>query len=315
MENKIMRKISKFIPVAGILIFIYIMIDIGIDNISNAFSLISVYIFAFALLLFFPRIILFTYKWQYICRKQKMDFKFLYLFKVIMKCTFYGSVTPGALGWHMRIYYLKKKTKDSLEKCITNSLLDTTVGFIAGLFLALIGSIVLIGKVPILLPVISLFLILYLSAFVIFMKKDIGNKISNFVVKIILPKKYKQSAGQSIELLYEDIPKIRDLFTPFVIECITWIMAATQVYIIAMAFSINIPYHVFILISIISVVATGILPISIGGLGVREGTFVFLLSMYGIAPSIAFVISLGGYLVKMLIPGMIGVFFSFGAEK
>lgn len=315
MENKIIRKISKFIPVAGILIFIYILMDIGIDDVSNAFNLISIYIFVFALLLFLPKSVLFVYKWQYICKKQKMDFSFSYLMRTFMICIFYGSVTPGALGWHMRIYYLKKKTKDSLEKCITNSLIDTTVGFIAGLFLALIGSIVLIDKFPGLFLVISLFLILYLGIFILFMKKNIGNKISNFFIKVILPEKYRYTAGQSIDLLYEDIPKIRDLLIPFIIECAIWILAATQVYIIAMAFSIDISYPIFILISIISVVATGILPISIGGLGIREGTLIFLLSIYGVAPSIAFAISLGGYFVKMLIPGMIGFLFLFRKEK
>ena len=82
---------------------------------------------------------------------------------------------------------------------------------------------------------------------------------------------------------------------------------------------INIPvidYITFVLISIISVVATGILPISVGGLGVREGTFVVLMAtIAGVSHEIAFVISLSGYLVKNLIPALIGMIISFKKES
>jgi len=87
--------------------------------------------------------------------------------------------------------------------------------------------------------------------------------------------------------------------------------AAIQVYIIAQAFLINITFYEFILISIISVVISNILPISIGGLGIREGAFVFLLSKFGVQSEIAFVISISGFFVKILIPGLIGLIISF----
>jgi uncharacterized membrane protein YbhN (UPF0104 family) len=85
------------------------------------------------------------------------------------------------------------------------------------------------------------------------------------------------------------------------------IIAATQVYIIALAFSIEIPFIYFIFLSLISVALSHVLPISIGGLGIREGIFIYLLSEFGVIPEIAFVISLSGFIVKLLIPGLIGL--------
>jgi uncharacterized membrane protein YbhN (UPF0104 family) len=108
-------------------------------------------------------------------------------------------------------------------------------------------------------------------------------------------------------LIYEDLPKLSETVIPFLYEIIIWIVAATQVYILAMAFTIQIPYFEFILISIISVVISNMIPISVGGLGVREGIFVMMLASYTVSYEIAFVLSLAGFLVKTLIPSLIGL--------
>ena len=84
-----------------------------------------------------------------------------------------------------------------------------------------------------------------------------------------------------------------------------------QVFVFAQVFSIDIPLITFILIVIISDVVTGIIPITIGGLGVREGAFMVILLSYNVAPEISFVVSLSGYFVKMLIPAIIGLILSF----
>ena len=211
------------------------------------------------------------------------------------------------------IYTRARKT---LEKCIANSVIDISSGFIVGIFLALIGSLILIDSVPGLFPVILIFFVLYITSLIVFIKKSGGSKIFKILIRPLIPKKYKERVDQSVESLYEDIPRFRDLLIPFLFEGTLWILTGTQVYIIAQAFSIPIDYITLVLISIISVVATGILPISVGGLGVREGTFMFLMAtIAGVSHEIAFVISLSGYLVKNLIPALIGMIISFKKES
>jgi uncharacterized protein (TIRG00374 family) len=240
-----------------------------------------------------------------------MDFSLLYLMKIYLISLFYGNVTPLGLGFNVRIFYLRQKGKVSIEKCIANSLIDGTSGFITTIFLALIGSIILFDSYPGLLPIILFFFFFYVTLFVIFMKKNYELKLYKYLIKPLIPKKYKDRTGKSFEALYEDIPLLRHMIFPFIVEIALTIIASTQVYIIAQAFSIDVPYLMFVLITVISVVATGIIPISIAGLGIREGTFMFLLAPYGVAPQIAFVISLSGYFVKMLIPSIFGIFLSF----
>jgi uncharacterized protein (TIRG00374 family) len=306
-----LKNIGKLFPIIGIIIFIYIINDIGIEKISFVFSSIPLIYFLLAFLLFIPRWLLSSYKWFYISKKQKMDLKLFFLSKIFLITLFLGSITPGSIGLHLRIYYLKKKSKASLEKCLTNSLIESGSALIAGLFIAFIGSILLIEYSPELPIIILPFLIFYLSVFIVLIKKGRGSKLFNILIRPFIPERYKENIDKSIESLYQDIPNLKDMLLPFLIEIIVWVLAAIQVYIIAQAFTINISFFEFILISIISVVISNILPISIGGLGIREGTFVFLLSKFGVQSEIAFVISISGFLVKILIPGLIGVLISF----
>jgi len=307
---------KKLLPIIGILLFVYILIDTGIYKIANAFSLIPIQFFILGFIPYFLVLLLTIVKWQYLSKKQQMAFTNLQLVKISLISRFYGNVTPGGFGGYIRIFYLRKFSKASIEKCLVNMLIDVTTGSIIGFSIALIGSIVLIEAVPGFFPVILLFLIFYATTFVIFMKKSGGKKIYKYFIRRLIPKKFKDRTDKSFESLYEDIPRLRDTIFPMLIEIIIWTAIGAQVYFFALAFSLNIPIHMFILIHTISVVSVVILPISIGGLGVREGAFVFILhNFYGVEKEIALVISLSGYIVKMLIPTVLGMIIAIKERK
>jgi len=310
-KKSIITTLVKCIPFIGVLLFLYIIWDVGIEKIGQTFLSIPLQYYLLSLLVFVPRLMFFVYKWNYINRKQKIYVDYWYLTKIFLVSMFYGSVTPGGIGWHMRIFYLKKKSGVSFEKCITNSLIDTATGFIIGLSLALLGSILFFEHFSGFLPIVLAVLILYVSAFVIFMKKERGSRIFTFFIRPLIPKKYREVIGQSVSSLYEDLPRIRDMALPMVLEVLVWLTAGIQTYIIALAFSIEIPVLTFILLSIMAVVFSNALPVTIGGLGVREGAFVIILGFYGVSPEVAFAISFVGFLAKVLIPGLIGLALSF----
>ena len=312
MKKDSLKKIGKFIPIIGVILFIYIIIDIGAEKIFNTFTQIPIHYYIIGFLPFFIRMFFFTYKWQYICKKQKMNFRFFYLMKIFLMSMLYGSVTPGGLGWHIRVIYLRKKSNASIEKCLANSLLDTSLAVITGMFISVIGAFFFIDVFSGLFPVFLGFFIFNLVAIIIFLKKSGGGKILRFFVRLLIPGKYKEKINKSVESLYEDIPRLRDLFIPFLFILGLWTLSGLQVFIIAQAFPIEMPsLATFILINAMAVTLTSIIPISVGGLGIREGAFVFLLSSFGVDASIAFVISIGGFLVKTIFPSLIGMVISF----
>jgi uncharacterized protein (TIRG00374 family) len=299
-------KINKIIPLIGLLFFIYILYSIGPEKILLTFLVIKPELFLLALLFFIPRMLIYAFKWQYLCHLQKMNISLIDVIKIFLISLFYGSVTPGGVGYYIRIYYIREKCDSSLEKCITNSLIDSATGFIGGLLLSLFGALFLLRHNPGFFPTLLIASIIYLTVFIFFMKKERGNKTVQLLIKPFIPDRFKVRIDQSLESLYTDIPSINKIPRILLIEIILWIIGAFQVWIIAQSFSIMIPIHLFILMSIIAAMA-GSIPISIGGLGVREGTFVYLLANYGVTAEIAFVIALSGFLVKKLLPGLIGL--------
>ena len=111
MKKISMKKIGKLFPIIGVILFIYIIIEIGAEKIAHAFLSVPLQFYALSSIIFIPILILYIYQWQYICRKQKMDFSFFYIMKIYLLGLFYGTVTPGGIGWHIRIFYLRKKVK------------------------------------------------------------------------------------------------------------------------------------------------------------------------------------------------------------
>ena len=84
------------------------------------------------------------------------------------------------------------------------------------------------------------------------------------------------------------------------------LIIVAQLYIIALSFGVYIPIHIFLIFHF----AAGIValaPITIGGLGLREGALVIVYSLYGIGAEKALVISLVGYLITGLLPSFYGL--------
>ncbi|MCK4364534.1 MAG: flippase-like domain-containing protein [Thermoplasmatales archaeon] len=97
-------KISKILPVIGIITFGLIIYYIGIEKIAYNFTIIPLEYYVLSFLLFIPGLLLSALAWQYICKKHKMDFSLFYLVKILLISTFYGILTPGGIGNHIRIF-------------------------------------------------------------------------------------------------------------------------------------------------------------------------------------------------------------------
>lgn len=306
MFKTVLKNIAKFLPIIGLLLFSYILYDIGFEKTIEVFLLIPWYYYVLSLLIFLPNLFLAGIQWQYLNKKQEIHISYSNVLKLYLLGLFYGSVTPSSIGMHIRVYYLKKKSQESFEKCTANSLIESTIATLAGLFLAVIGSGIFAQLYPGIFPVVLGFFIIHIVGFTFFLKKKSGYGFFSFILRPFLPGARKDNLDIIISRLYENIPRLRDLIIPFIIDSVMWIITAIQVYVLALFFSINISLVDFVLLSILSVIIAYIIPLTIGGLGLREGAFVVFLSAYNVPTEVAFVLSLSGFFVKNLIPGLIG---------
>jgi hypothetical protein len=300
-------KLLKILPIIGIILLLYILIEIGVDKaLEELLSLNPIYPII-AIILLIPRTLMVTKKWEYIIKKQEIKVPYSFVVKTYFIATFYGSITPGWLGTYIRIPYLMKKGKISLGKATSNLVIDTLVDLLSILLIVFIGTLLVFSKFPNLFPIVALLFVIIILAIFYFSSKKRSERYFKLILKFLIPSKYKQSINKQFNFFYESIPKIRVLIYPIFVSVITSILAYTQVYLIAQGLGIEVEYYYFILVYPV-VFLVELIPITISGLGTRETALIGLLSVFAIAEDKIIVLSLTSHFVNTVIIAIIGAF-------
>jgi uncharacterized protein (TIRG00374 family) len=308
-KEKIISLIKKFITLIGILILTYLILDIGVEDITNTFLSISPIYLIFAILLTIPRVLVRGYAWQIILKKHKIKMSYIDTIKIFLIGYFYASITPGYAGHLIRVPYLKEKTNEPLGKLTTNTFIETITHTLSLYGMMSLGAILIISEFPEIFPITIIFVSASIAVYIILIKRERGEKIFHFLVKYLIPKKHKISLTKFVDSFYNDFPRLRDLAVPFFLGIITWIIIFSQIYIIGLSLGIDVLYHYFILLYAIANVVSFI-PITFSGFGTRDVTVVALLSIFDVQPATAITISISGHIITDLLTGLYGLIIS-----
>lgn len=232
-----------------------------------------------------------TYKWNLLIKVRSIIVKFGRLFWINSIGSFLGLFLPSSLGTDVvRGYYLVKNNSER-SVSISSVFVDRVLGLISLLLLGL-ASLLFAGNL------VSKFnLNLYLAVLtfitlvgVYFFQRNETKKILELLFlkmkqhKII---EYAMKLHGSI-LEYKKYPKT--LLLSFVITILVQVTRVLTYYAVAAAFDIEISIvYFFLFVPLIMIVM--MLPITIGGLGLREGTFVAFFTMIGMSVNDAVVIT------------------------
>jgi hypothetical protein len=256
-----------------------------------------------------------NYTWQIIQREQKIKVGFLQSLKILFMGYFYGVITPAYLGLLMRVPYLKEKTGEPYGKLFVNVSIDGIVHTLSLYGMMFIGSLLIIGTIPNLFYITSVWVLFLAILLLYFIKKERGEKLLFFLVKYFAPGKIKCHLNDFIGTFYTDFPKIKKLIIPLILGAFTWIIVFSQGYLIVLALGLSIPYLSFLILFPIVNVAS-FLPITFAGLGTRELTSIFLFStLFSVAEEKIFVFTFIGFIIGDILPGFIGFILSLTETK
>jgi uncharacterized protein (TIRG00374 family) len=301
---------KKIIPIIGFIILIYILFNINLERILAEFTRIDMIYLFISLFSVIPIVLLSNYEWQILLKKQKIKVNYKYSLKNIFIGYFYGFISPGGYGAYARILYLKNESKSSIQKCISNVVLFNTIDYISLLIIGFFGGLILIIRSPNLINIlisIIIILIMIVIVFLIFMNKELSLKFLNKIIKVKLINALliNFKIKKSLELFYEDFPKLTFLKIPFLLSIVGWFLQFIILFLISKLFFINIEFIIFIAIISISNIITSI-PITIYGLGTREMVMISLFSLYSIIPEKIVSFSLFLFIILWLIPSIMG---------
>ncbi len=294
----------KVLVSAAILYFLFRSIDLG--AFFRTVRSVSPWAVAFVAVFIICSQSVSTLRWSIILKKD-IDMPYLKLWSIYFVGMFFNNFLPTMVGGDLvKGYYLYKHTKKG-DVALASIFMDRYSGFAALMVItavALIPGYALIkgtGLTVLLLLLIGGFFSISLVIWVGFLHKwamDLMAKVHFYGINRKIDTFYR--ALMSYKSHYGILVKI------FVCSLFVQIGVIVAYYVLGRGIGVTVPLqYYFLFIPLVNTVA--MLPISLSGLGLREGAFVFLLTRVGAAQEQALTISLLWFVIGVFVSIIGGV--------
>lgn len=247
--------------------------------------------------------------WGMLLKSQGLRIPFYRVWSFYFVGLFFNNFLPANIGGDIvRIYDASKYCKDTSSVFIA-TLMDRVIGVLAISFLAVVASVYCLDHFRIFLIYLTVVLGFCGTLFVVFSILD-RRILALFEKPFKLVKAF--DLERKVEKLFDQLHSYRGkmplLFRVILIAIAIQIMRVYVHYLVARSLGISIsPSYFFLFVPVLAVLTA--LPISINGLGVREGAGVVLFGLAGVPGHDAFSIEFMTYLVSVVISLSGGVIF------
>jgi uncharacterized membrane protein YbhN (UPF0104 family) len=286
--KKVLFFLLKVVVSSGALYIILSKTDAG--QIASMIKKIGIFYFFLAAAVYLAAQMISTLRWELLLPER---FGFRKLFPLYLIGSFFSSFLPGLIGGDLvKAYYLNKDAK-KLSLTLASVFMDRYLGFVS---LMIIG----IAAFPFALPyfgdspykwAMPVILAAFITGSLLFFGLRLGRRfktVSEFYEYFVVLKSRKDIIIKAI-----------------VLSLIVQVLCFGGVGILAFAMGADIPLLILFVFLPIIITVTSV-PISISGLGVREGAFVLLLGLIGVRPEAATSLSLSWFFSVFLggLPGL-----------
>lgn len=303
-------KWKKYLPVFGILLFVYILIKIDLRSVLLEIQNANIYFLLIAVLLVFVMMLSETIKWFTIAKFQNIKIPFSEAFKINMIDNYYGFITPSKVGSVIRAEYLKKYTDGYFGKGLFNFIIDKVMDLSSIIFIAIVFSYNFKDKLDLPIGFFTALFLFFIFGTLFFLKKERSEIILRVIYKKLVPTRFRNQAKSSFEAFYDHVPKKRYFILFFLLNLFNWIINYTLAYSVGLSLGINLPFIYYLSIFPLATLVS-LIPISIAGLGTREATLISLFGLFGIAATKVFSMSLITFFIAGIIPAIIGASYAF----
>lgn len=313
MNKELAFKIAKVC--VSFFLIIYILQKIDILELLLTIKSANIYLLIIAFSSHGINMTLRTYKWGIILAVQEIYAPFKTLLTFAFTSSFFNIFLPTAYGGDIiRAYDISKFSNKKLES-VTSILVDKGSGTLA-LFLiatfALLFGYDLIQDIRIVLFTIGALLLILIFIIIIFHKKEI--KKIKIITKIIAFLDREDILKNMYDTFHIYRYHKRESIEILALSLLAQVIAILYYPLIAYSFGLDVPLVYFlVVIPIITVIL--MLPISISGIGVREGAFIFFFKNFGVLPHEAVSIALVAFGLSIIWSLIGGVVYAMRNQK
>ena len=296
---------------AGLLIFLFWKTDI--EKLTSVVKQASPFYLILSGILFLVAVIVISFRWKILLDAHSINIPFRLTISYYLVGFFFNNFLPTGVGLDIvRAVYASNNYGKKAE-CFASVISERLIGFFALLLIGVVFLPMFVSKSHFLLLVflgIIFLIVLFVLGIILFTKKRMLRKFS-FLLRFKIFIKLRESLKRLYEALYYYKGKKSVVLYTLLLSFLFQILLITMAFCIGQAFSIKIPYHYF-LSFIPAINIASMVPITINGIGIREGLYVYLFKFAGIDSSRSLLLSIS-YLVITMAVSLIGaVIFIFG---
>ena len=296
--------------VVSISIIFIVLNSINLKEAQSTIKNANLYLLFLSILMPLLIILIITFKWDILLKTKNLRVSKWKLFRINIISHFWGLFLPSSLSIDiMRGYYL---AKNGSGKKISASviIIDRILGILSILTTAIIGLIfarstfsefnIYLYILVIFVPTITILAILFSNLPIKLLNLVSSEKYSDIFAKI----------KKTLLILNEFKQFPKALFYTYSLSVLVQLVRIINAFIISEAYSTGISITYFIvLVPIIMIIV--MIPVSVGGIGVREGGFVAFFTLVGLSAEHGALISATSSLVMTIVALIGGIVFLF----
>jgi glycosyltransferase 2 family protein len=303
-KRKTVVSTSIRFAVSAALIF-WLLHRVRLEELSTALRGSQWWLFALSTLILCGRQIIATCRWAIILAASRIRVPLAWLLYWYMTATFFNLFLPTALGGDvMRIYQLAKNTGRNAAAA-ASVLMERILGFLALIGMAVVAM--LLSTKARQEPTIYLGVLVAAGALVAVLVALFHRGFGRMTVRLFRRvglQRLGEKAERGYAALYTLQQHRKTIFLAFLISVVFQAVGVVCTYLVGLSLGLNVSVgYYFISIPIIWLLT--MLPISINGIGVREGGFVLFFTAVGVSTPDALLLSFLTF-AQLLIIGLLG---------
>lgn len=299
----------RFIVSASLIIFVFSKIDI--KNFLNSLKEANILLLLFSLSLHFVGALLGSSRWNVLLKSYGIEVPQRELYRLYMIGSFFNTFLPTSVGGDAVRMLKVSSLTEKRAQAVTSVFIERFIGMFVLYIISFFSYAFYFKFKEEKELLLAILLLLFVSiAFVLFILSPISEKIIKMIPSSFLKEKFDKIHYSLRYPVKEPLSLTKViLYTAFL-----QINVVIYFFIISMAIKIKLSIvYFFILIPIILTVT--MLPITLGGIGLREGGFVFLFSKFGVSPEKALSLSILGYFISIIFAIFGGLIYIFEGKK
>jgi len=306
MMNRKLGTVLRIIISLGLLTFLIYSNRNNFSSIMDAMKDLNVYYLIIAFIFYFTAISFIVFRWGILLKAHGFFISNRFLWQSALIGFFYNNLLPTSAGGDFyRVYDIKQNKGVPINEGISSVVMERVIGTLSSIVLLIIAYF--IGLFDYLtrnaaLGVVLSGIVIILFFIALFFPRLF--KLNLLLSKFRIFSKLRPKLKEFHKILISYRHKVKYLFISFLFTMIIQAFFFISYNFISLALGLELEFYVFLfIIPFVSLVSS--VPITIGGIGIRENALVFAITSFGIVQSQATLFSLI-ILAIILAIGMIG---------